>query len=130
MSLPITQPKTQQPPQQTHTPSFTFPHSRDQLTKAKRNEYTHHLLKTLYITVYSMYILRCIYFFWYLYAVYILIHLSTKKYSILKYIELPKVFNSHFLMVPSHTQSLLSTNPMSEFHKICSNLQELQATDL
>ena len=127
MSLPITQRKTQQPPQQTHTPSFTFPHSTDQLAKAKRNEYIYHLLKTLYIIVYSMYIFRCICFFWYFYAVYILLHLFTKKRSVLK---LPQVFNSHFLMVPSHIQSLLSTNPMSEFHKICSNLQELQATAL
>ena len=68
-------------------------------TKAKNDDCVHHLLKTLHIVTYSLYIFCCI-FWWYFHIVYIFLrHRSTKESPALRFTKFLQVFNSHFLMV-------------------------------
>ena len=70
----------------------------------KRDYYTHHILKTLHIITYSLYIFYCIYLtFTNVYSTFtIYIFTTTSVYKEIffqRFAKFPQVFNPHFLMV-------------------------------
>ena len=96
---------------------------------SKRDYYTHHILKTLHIITYSLYIFYCIYFWLYFHNAYIYYDISPQRnLFFLRFKKFLQVFNPHFLMVALLTtcnifQTCNITHTlfysMISFHPVC-----------
>ena len=96
---------------------------------SKRDYYTHHILKTLHIITYSLYIFYCIYLtFTNVYSTFTMYIFTTtsvyKEIFVQRFAKFLQVFNPHFLMVVlltscniSHTCNI--THTLLQYHPVC-----------